>query len=187
MSSSSAPILIIAGMGFCCVSASLATGMYLVTQGEEGCMDPNANNYSSTATSNLSNTCTFDYGCMDPNANNYSSTITSNLASMCKYNPVVGPVVIGCMIPFADNYISTAKTDDPDNPCIINYKDKKDNFDENVMDGPFCNSGDLSDYPPGATMGSTGDISVPSFIIRDNYDIRVPQMIYPTPGSDCVE
>jgi hypothetical protein len=99
-------------MGFCCVSASLATGMYLVTR-EEGCMDPNANNFSNTATSNLSNTCTYDYGCMDPNANNYSSTVTSNLASMCKYDTVNDtptitsnsrPDIEGCMDPTAINY-----------------------------------------------------------------------------------
>ena len=62
-----------------------------------GCMDPNANNYNSSATVNQG--CTYNYGCTDPSAYNYDSSAYINDGT-CTYQ--------GCMDPNANNYNSNA-------------------------------------------------------------------------------
>ena len=64
-----------------------------------GCMDPNANNYNSSAT--VADTCTYDVvGCMDSSAKNYDPS--ANVSGSCYYD------IVGCMDSSANDYDPTA-------------------------------------------------------------------------------
>jgi hypothetical protein len=74
-----------------------------------GCMDPDANNYDSSATKDDGSCSYIEYGCTDKSATNYDSQATVDDNS-CTY-----PTISGCMDPGATNYNSQATEND--NSC----------------------------------------------------------------------
>lgn len=79
----------------------------------EGCTDPTANNYNSSATED-NGSCTFDVpvvtGCTDPTANNYNPEANKEDGS-CTYDTPPDDV-FGCVDPDAINYDPNATQDD---------------------------------------------------------------------------
>ena len=114
-----------------CGSSSVVT--VSATQYTQGCTDPTATNYSSTATVDCNGDITVDptyvqaagwdsccipqvSGCTDPNAINYNSLATLDDGSCTYPTP-------GCTDPTATNYVATADIDDgscvyPSSSCV---------------------------------------------------------------------
>ena len=98
-----------------------------------GCTDPAANNYNPLATTD-DGSCTYDvYGCTDANANNYNSNANVDDGS-CEYD------VYGCTDETANNYNALANVDD--GTCVY---DVYGCTDVNALNfNPFANIDDGS-------------------------------------------
>lgn len=118
-----------------------------------GCADPEALDYSSTAT--MSTVCTYDIvGCADSSSSTYTSDTTQSDPDLCV------AFVFGCMLPQAVNYVLAATRDD--GSCQLSWSPPPPPPPPVALPPPFASPSPPCTSPSPPSMSPSPPFPVPS-------------------------